>query len=155
MEKLEKKIPPPVVFILFSLLMWWLSGLAEGLFFDMPPGLNMALVLVLMVMGFSLPLAGLVSFKRAKTTMSPVAPEQASRLVTTGIYSYTRNPMYLGLSSLLLAWGLSLSSFLALLCVAFFVLYIFRFQIVPEEKALLENFGDQFLNYKIRVRRWL
>lgn len=82
-------------------------------------------------------------------------PDAASTLVTSGIYRVTRNPMYLGILFALLGWGLFLSNLGSLLFCGVFVLYMSRFQIQPEERALEVKFGVAFIMYKSRVRRWL
>ena len=82
-------------------------------------------------------------------------PERASALVERGIYRHTRNPMYLGLLCLLLGWTLALGQWAALLGPLVFVVYITRFQIVPEERVLLAHFGAAYDDYRQRVRRWL
>jgi protein-S-isoprenylcysteine O-methyltransferase Ste14 len=82
-------------------------------------------------------------------------PEIASSLVTSGAYRFTRNPMYLGLCLLLVAWALFLSSLLAFVGPLLFILYMNRFQIAPEETALSTIFGEEFANYKAKVRRWI
>jgi protein-S-isoprenylcysteine O-methyltransferase Ste14 len=96
-----------------------------------------------------------MSFRRAKTTVNPLKPETSAALVSTGVYSHTRNPMYLGMVLALFAWAVYLSSIWSLVGPAFFVLYITRFQIIPEERALDRLFGAPFAAYKTRVRRWL
>ncbi|WP_210307157.1 methyltransferase family protein [Paenochrobactrum gallinarii] len=96
--------------------------------------------------------------RRPSTTSSPInplRPETTSALVTTGIYRYSRNPMYVGFALFLLAFAVLLSSPGALLGVLGFVLYIDRFQILPEEQALNVLFGADFTNYCTQVRRWL
>jgi protein-S-isoprenylcysteine O-methyltransferase Ste14 len=107
------------------------------------------------MLGVGLSVAGVRSFRRAQTTLNPTKPQEASSLVTTGIYRVTRNPMYLGLSLVLLAWTVFLSSAWALLGVAAFVLYINRLQIAPEERALSQLFGSEYTAYQAKVRRWL
>lgn len=82
-------------------------------------------------------------------------PERVTSLVTEGVYRYTRNPMYLGLALLLLAWALYLSAWLGVLVVGAFVAYMNCFQIMPEEKALESRFGQDFLRYQKAVRHWL
>jgi protein-S-isoprenylcysteine O-methyltransferase Ste14 len=72
-----------------------------------------------------------------------------------GVYRWTRNPMYLGMAVLLLAWGLWLANGAALAVISLFVAYLNRFQIAPEERALQARFGDEFTAYRARVRRWL
>jgi len=100
-------------------------------------------------------LAGVRYFRRAKTTVNPMKPESASALVASGIYRYSRNPMYLGFLLMLLGWALWLSNASALLLLPAFVLYMNRFQICPEERALLSLFGPDYMQYRARVRRWL
>jgi protein-S-isoprenylcysteine O-methyltransferase Ste14 len=96
-----------------------------------------------------------VAFRRAQTTITPLKPETASSLVSTGIYGFTRNPMYLGLLTVLIGWAVYLAAPFALFGPLFFWLYIGRFQIVPEERALSALFGDRFTQYTAKVRRWL
>src|SRR4029077_8054352 len=98
-----------------------------------PFGVRVGVALALVVIGLSISISGMVSFRRAKTTINPSKPSAASSLVTSGVYRCTRNPMYLGLSVTLVAWGVFLSNALALLAVPLFVLYINRLQINPEE----------------------
>ena len=94
-------------------------------------------------------------FGRVKTTTNPVNIEAASALVTSGIYSYTRNAMYLGLVAFLLAWAIYLSAYWTLLGPLAFVLFITRFQIIPEERVLHNKFGDAYTAYQRQVPRWL
>jgi protein-S-isoprenylcysteine O-methyltransferase Ste14 len=100
-------------------------------------------------------ISGVVSFRRARTTVNPLTPDEATSLVTSGIYQRTRNPMYAGLLLLLVGWGLLLSNLFSLALSAGFVLYMNRFQIQREERALESAFGSGFLIYKSRVRRWM
>jgi len=110
---------------------------------------------IAVVLAAALCLLAVVSFQRARTTIDPLNPRAVSSLVRSGVYRYSRNPMYLGFSLLLLAWAGYLHSFCALAGVAGFVLYIDRFQVMPEEKALALKYPREFENYKATVRRWL
>jgi protein-S-isoprenylcysteine O-methyltransferase Ste14 len=110
---------------------------------------------VLLASGLGLALAGLLAFRRARTTVNPHKPEAASNLVVSGVYRYTRNPMYLGLMSVLLGWAVYLSAPLTFLGPALFILVITRLQIIPEERVLSKKFGRQFTDYQCQVRRWL
>jgi protein-S-isoprenylcysteine O-methyltransferase Ste14 len=87
--------------------------------------------------------------------MNPMKPDPTSSLVVSGIYRYTRNPMYLGFLLILLAWAAALSNLLALVSLLAFVLYMNRFQIVPEERILASRFAQDYAEYRARVRRWL
>ncbi|WP_267270035.1 methyltransferase family protein [Pseudomonas protegens] len=153
MQALENKVPPPLVALVFGGLM---GGASLGLpGFDLAWGTRLLLALPLIGAGLLFVLAGGISFRRARTTVNPLKPEAASALVTSGIYRYTRNPMYVGFALWLLAWGLYLASPLVLLGVLGFVLYMNRLQIAPEERALGRLFGADFAAYRQRVRRWL
>jgi protein-S-isoprenylcysteine O-methyltransferase Ste14 len=99
---------------------------------------------------------GVLPFRRAGTTVDPRRPERASALITTGIYSVTRNPMYLGMLLVIVAWGLYLANTVGLILAPLaFVLYLNRVQIPREERALAAAFGSDYAGYAGRVRRWL
>jgi protein-S-isoprenylcysteine O-methyltransferase Ste14 len=110
---------------------------------------------VLLVAGVGVALAGVLHFRRARTTVNPLRPEQASAIVTTGVYARSRNPMYLGMLLVLAAWAAWLGSALGLAGLVLFVAYMNRWQIVPEERALAARFPDEFARYARTVRRWL
>lgn len=153
MNVLELRIPPPAVALITALAMWaverWGPATAE------PSTFGKAAAAALALLGIAIDLAGLAAFRRARTTINPMKPGSSSSLVTGGIYRITRNPMYLGMLCLLLAWAAYLANHWALLGPVFFVAYITRFQIVPEERALRRLFGEDFERYATRVRRWL
>ena len=153
MSSLELKVPPPAVALLLGFVMWLASSLVAPVEVSFGPRVGVAIVLA--CVGLAVGLAGIVSFRRAKTTINPTKPMATSSLVTSGAFRFTRNPMYLSLLLYLLAWAVYLSNWLALLFVPVFVLYINRFQIRPEERALSSLFGQEYAAYKERVRRWL
>jgi protein-S-isoprenylcysteine O-methyltransferase Ste14 len=153
MRVLELKVPPPAVALVTAVLMWLASRSSPGLAFVFPPG-NL-LAAGLFAIGVMVAISGVVTFRRARTTLNPTKPETSSSLVSWGIYKVTRNPMYLGLLLVLSAWGIFLSNWLAFLFLPVFVVYINRFQIVPEEQALISLFAREFVAYQSRVRRWL
>lgn len=153
MSWLEHRVPPPLVGLVTALLMAWFSG---GPQWHVPTGVDGWSVLLLVLVGLSFDLAGLLAFRASRTTVNPLRPERASSLVTRGVYRITRNPMYVGMVFLLLAWGVYLAQWPALLLgPVTYVLYLTRFQIVPEERALLLLFGEEYRAYMARVRRWL
>jgi len=153
MDWLELKVPPPAVALLVGLLMWFASQLVAPA--EVPLGIRLGVSVVLACTGLPIGLAGIVSFRRAKTTINPTKPGAASSLVTAGVFGFTRNPMYLSLLLYLVGWAVYLSSWLAALFLPVFVLYINRFQIEPEERALSSLFGSEYAAYMRRVRRWL
>lgn len=152
MSSLKLKIPPPIVLIVSASFMWLLS-----VFFPATNEMQLRIfaVPILAVFGMSIAVSGISSFKRAQTTVNPTTPEKSSSLVTTGIYKFTRNPMYLGLLFLLLAWSVFLSNLYSAVILVAFVVYMTEFQIKPEEEALRSSFGEEYESYKNSVRRWL
>ena len=139
--------------LLIGLMMWSFFKVFPALTLNWTYSAVAAVVMVLL--GLVISLGGVVTFKGANTTMDPKHPDQASTLISSGIYRYSRNPMYLGVLFMLVGWGFYLANLLSILCVLIFVGYITRFQIIPEERLLQEKFGSEFLSYKRRVRRWL
>ncbi|MEK8084825.1 isoprenylcysteine carboxylmethyltransferase family protein [Aquabacterium sp. A3] len=153
MSFLNNRVPPPVVALLVAALMWWLPDAgADALVW---PSWVHWMALPALAMGLGFDLAGLYEFWRFKTTVNPLSPARASQLVTRGVYRITRNPMYVGLALNLLAWALYLDKPLTLLGPVAFMAYITRFQIQPEEQALLGLFGEPYAHYMQSTRRWL
>lgn len=152
MRFLEHRIPPPVIALVLAAFMWGVSGYRPVL--GLASGLRLPLAIVIALAGVAFDLLGLLAFRRSRTTINPLRPDRASALVTHGIYRITRNPMYVGLALLLLAWALYLDAAWALVGPVLFVAAITRFQIVPEERILRARFPE-FDAYAARVRRWL
>jgi protein-S-isoprenylcysteine O-methyltransferase Ste14 len=153
MSFLEHKVPPPLIALICAGGMWYLAR--HTFVVGFAADVRVAAALVVCVVGFVVMLAGVISFRAAKTTVNPLKPETATSLVTNGVYRYTRNPMYLGMLLVLLAWAIYLSAPAALMGPIAFWLYIQRFQIQPEERALVAMFGSAFTDYMSRVRRWI
>lgn len=153
MEKLELKIPPVGVFLLFVLAMWLTAKITPAYPFNATfRGLVISLALAV---GAVYGLGGVAAFRRAGTTVNPLDPGSSSSLVTGGIFRLSRNPMYVALLFTLAAWGLFLANFYALAIATLFVPWMNRFQIGPEERAMERLFGDEFERYKKTTRRWL
>jgi len=133
--------------------MWALAAAFPGFAVDFP--YQTVLAGALIGGGLMLDLVSILSFRSAQTTVSPLAPERTSRLVTTGLYRYTRNPMYLGLLVILIGAGLLSGSLLAVAVLPGFVAYLTIFQIRPEERRLSALFGNEYERYRQEVRRWL
>jgi protein-S-isoprenylcysteine O-methyltransferase Ste14 len=154
---LETKVPPPVWWLLAATAMWALDRWLPVQHLD--PGLARPLRAVLAgavaLAGIALVGEAMIRFVRARTTVHPMHPEHASRLVVAGSYRYTRNPMYLGLLLLLAAWALWLGSLSVWLVLPPFVAVLTRLQIVPEERALATKFGEDYHAYRRTVPRWL
>jgi protein-S-isoprenylcysteine O-methyltransferase Ste14 len=147
------RIPPVALGVIAAALMWFASSAAPAFEFIFPA--NSMFSVGLALIGALMCLAGVVSFRRAKTTVNPMKPDSTSSLVVSGIYRYTRNPMYLGFLLILLGWAAFLSNVLALVLLPAFILYMNRFQISPEERVLASLFAHDYAEYRARVRRWL
>ncbi|MDZ7773148.1 MAG: isoprenylcysteine carboxylmethyltransferase family protein [Balneolaceae bacterium] len=150
---LELKIPPGLVLLAFLGGMWGLAEFTPG--FHLPDAFRRAATLACLLGGAGFAFAAVFSFQRKGTTVNPLEPEKASNLVTSGVFNITRNPMYLGLALFLLAAVFKFSNAYTLAGPIGFVLYMNAWQIDPEEHALEERFGQDYLDYKERVRRWL
>jgi protein-S-isoprenylcysteine O-methyltransferase Ste14 len=133
--------------------MWGISLVTPSI--DAPERIRIVAAVLIALAGGVFSVAGIISFRLARTTVNPMKPETTSCLVRSGIYRFTRNPMYLGLCFLLVAWAIFLACPWALLGVLAFVLYMTRFQIGPEERVLSALFGEEYVAYKSTVRRWL
>ena len=152
MASLELKVPPPFVASLLAAAMWCVSPVASR---SDRPWIAEIAAIVMVVLGTGFSAAGLHAFRRARTTINPLVPASASALVVSGVYRISRNPMYLGLTLVLLAWAAFLWSPWAFVGPFAFVPYMSRFQIAPEERALAALFGSEYAAYKRRVRPWL
>ena len=148
---MNNKIPPPIVTLFFGCCIYfsrdyflnvniqWLSILSYAFF----------------IAGITAIFLALRLFKKKETTVNPIKIETASSLVTSGIFNYTRHPMSLGMALILIGLSLKFNLIGGFVFTAFFMLFITYFQIRPEEKAMHEIFGEEFLNYKENVRMWL
>ncbi|NYT65017.1 isoprenylcysteine carboxylmethyltransferase family protein [Alcaligenaceae bacterium] len=153
MRALELLIPPPVVMLLVGVIMWLLAWLFPAL--TLPAIKHIPIAIAISLVGAGIAIAGMLTFKRSGTTSDPRHPDQASTLITSGVYRWTRNPMYLGVLLILLGWGVFLDNALALVVAFIFVPYISRYQILPEERLLQNKFGAVFSSYMRKVRRWI
>lgn len=153
MRYLELRVPPLALVVGFAIAMAAVAYLAPAAHLEVPAKLPVALALA--GAGALVSLAGVVAFRQRKTTVNPFTPDQSSSLVATGIYRFSRNPMYLGFLLALVGLGVYLANYAAALLIPAFVVYMNRFQIRPEERVLSEKFGTQFTAYTKAVRRWV
>lgn len=150
---LETKVPPPLVALVIAAGMWLVTSVTPIV--PLTDFVRVPVAGVLAACGVAFGLAGSLAFRRAGTTVNPLKPERASRLVTSGVYRITRNPMYLGLLLGMVALAAYFAAPSALTGPVIFAMYVVRFQIEPEERALEAKFGSAYADYKRRVRRWL
>lgn len=153
MTSLELKIPPVAVFLFCGIGMWLLGLLLPQLSLNLP-GSRLVAGFVACA-GLAVAVSGVLAFRTAKTTVDPRYPEKSSSVVTRGIYNRSRNPMYLGLLLVLLGWAVFLRHLLPFAVLPVFIIYMNRFQIIPEERAMQATFGDEYSAFRDRVRRWI
>jgi len=147
------RFPPPLIYV---------AGLAFGIAAErflkfptlgLPPVPRDLAGSLLVLIGFLLMLAGAGLFLRRRTAILPFKP--ASTLVTSGVLSWTRNPMYLGMAVFYAGLAVVLNSLVALVLLPL-VLAIVQTQVIAREEAYLERaFGDEYVAYKNRVGRWI
>lgn len=145
---MEAKVPPPLLLVALATILWFLPGSTAS-------AGQVVAGLPLIVLGLSLNALPKVSFRRAGTTVNPLRPEQSSTLITSGLYRYSRNPMYLGYAAALTGWVICLGQFGGVVFVGLFVGYLTKFQIMPEERQLAAMFPGEYAVYSAAVRRWI
>lgn len=153
MSFFDTKLPAPVVALIAGAGMFvyaraaLLSGDDSVLRTTVAVGLSQVSALIALL--------AMASFWRRGTTINPFQPARASTLVTHGVFRFSRNPMYLSLLILLVAYALRLGAWAGWAGPLGFWCYVTRYQIVPEERALEDRFGEDYRAYKRRTRRWL
>lgn len=145
------KIPPLVYLLLGGSLIYVASRRRDS----EPKTRWRWLGLPFLVLGLALDIHALLAFRRRQTTPNPLQPENAKHLVIEGAYRFTRNPMYLGMALILSGWSLVRASLSGLAVVPVFIWTLNQVQIIPEEKQLAQSFGESYITYLKRVRRWL
>ena len=153
MKNLELKVPPVVLVAVVAVGMWAVSRIALNSHFTFPYVEWWSASIVLL--GFFISIAGVLQFRKSGTTVDPRVPDQSSNLVVSGVYRYSRNPMYLGFLLALCGWCVFLGSMVSVLFLPVFILYMNCFQIVPEERFMQEKFGASYRQYRSQVRRWI
>lgn len=153
MHQLELKIPPLALCAVFSVAIVAFGYFAP--FANIPfPG-HRTVAIALLLVGIAIAAAGVVQFQLARTSVNPMFPSRASSIVACGVFSLSRNPMYLGMALALLGLSAWHATIPGCLLVPLFCLYMTEFQIKPEERVLLARFGDEFSAYMAKVRRWV
>lgn len=150
---MEQKILPVFQVVIALMLILFFNRFFTAFNYQLPSKLLITTFLIVISVGIAL--VAVLSFKKHKTTVNPTKPENTSTIVNTGIYSYSRNPMYLAMAISLLGVALFCENILAILPVPLFIWFISKYQIVPEERALALHFGDEYKQYLLEVRRWI
>jgi protein-S-isoprenylcysteine O-methyltransferase Ste14 len=150
---MQPRVPPPILLLLAGAVMAALDRWLPLLSLVPAPWRRLGAPVALL--GVATGVAAFRHFRRARTTINPLDPGQASSLVTGGVFRLSRNPMYLGLTLVLLGWALWLGSLSPWAVPPLFVALITLVQILPEERALTRLFGARYLEYRGAVPRWL
>jgi protein-S-isoprenylcysteine O-methyltransferase Ste14 len=153
MNSLELKIPPLVVLVAFGMVAFALSLVIPSMTFTLAHSTVIAGAIA--IAGIGVALAGVIAFHRSGTTVNPTTPEKSLVVVSTGIYRFTRNPMYLGFALVFAGLATYLSNAASLLMLPLFIGYLTKFQIKPEERVLLAKFGAPLHEYMATLRRWI
>tara|TARA_B100001996_G_C18292314_1_gene451277 strand:+ start:26 stop:472 length:447 start_codon:yes stop_codon:yes gene_type:complete len=148
---MNNKIPPPIVTFICGIVIYF----SKSFFNEFFSYSNDAISLFLLILGLVVFISAVKSFRKQKTTVNPLEPRQASSLVTSGIFKLSRNPMYLGMLIILLAVSFKFNIIGGMLTSLFFYIFITKFQILPEEAAMNELFGNEFIVYSKKTRRWI
>ncbi len=148
---MKNKIPPPIVTFFFGLCIYF----SQEYFPEFNLEFLSILSYILYFAGLNVLILAVRLFKKQNTTVNPIKIENASSLVTSGIFKYSRNPMYLGMVIILFGLALMFNLVGGILFVFLFMIYITKFQIRPEEEVMERLFGEDFIKYKHKVRMWL
>lgn len=148
---METKIPPPIVTLIFGLAIYFSREMLPVAEIQHSSYLGVFLLLI----GFFVLISAVRLFRKDNTTVNPLSPDQATKLVTDGIFKYTRNPMYLGMAFILGSISVFFNLLGGILLVALFCAYITKFQIIPEERAMKDLFSHDFEKYTKSTRRWI
>jgi protein-S-isoprenylcysteine O-methyltransferase Ste14 len=142
MKQLENRIPPPIVVLLIGVSM---AAAARALTPPLLPlWLRASSSMVVIAVGFSFMARAFITFRDAATTIDPIRIERASSLVTSGVFSRSRNPMYVGMATMLVGWALLFGSPWLVLGPVSFVAFTTQFQILPEERVMRARFGEAY-----------
>ena len=150
-SKKKLKIPPPILVIILITSIYFSSDKLDLI--SVP--YRTLFSIVILSIGILVIINPVVKFIKSKTTVNPVEFKNVEKLVTSGIYKYSRNPMYLGMIMIIISTAVYYLNFYSLLTPFIFYFWINRFQIKREEVFLEEKFGQEYLSYKTKTRRWI
>ena len=151
MIDIKTKIPPPLVALTFGFLIKY----TKNIFPVIEIKNEIVFGSLMIISGLIIILSAIILFKKYKTTITPLNPSKATKLIVHGVYKFSRNPMYLGLLFVLFGVSTMLNPIGGLFFTPLFILYLNYFQIIPEENAMIQLFKGEFLKYKRNVRRWI
>lgn len=145
------KIPPPLIVLVLIVSIYFSSKKIDPI--NIP--LQLEISIFILSAGILIFVNPVLQFIKSKTTVNPIQFEEVNKLVTSGIFKYSRNPMYLGMLMIVLSTSIFYLNIYSILTPLLFILWINKFQIKREEEFLIEKFGDEYLSYKKKTRRWI
>ena len=145
------KIPPPLIVLVLIVSIYFSSKKIDLI--NIP--LQLEISIFILSAGILIFVNPVLQFIKSKTTVNPIQFEEVNKLVTSGIFKYSRNPMYLGMLMIVLSTSIFYLNIYSILTPLLFILWINKFQINREEEFLIEKFGDEYLSYKKKTRRWI
>jgi len=145
------KIPPPILVLILASSNYFSSKKID--LFHLPNQKLMSILILLI--GMLILINPIFKFIKSKTTIDPIKFKKVNKLITSGIYKYSRNPMYLGLLMIVISTSIFYLNIFSITTPLFFYFWINRFQIKREEIFLTEKFGKEYSLYKAKTRRWI
>ena len=148
---MNNKIPPPIVALICGLSIYF----SRPLFSEKIYIYSNIISVSLFFFGAAFIVLAASSFKKHKTTISPLHPEKTSALVISNVFKYSRNPMYLGMLFILISLAIRYNIIGGIIAISIFIFFITKFQIKPEEVQMKKLFGEKYAQYKKRTRMWI
>ena len=145
------KIPPPLIVLTLIISIYFSSKRIDLIIIPF----QLEISFFILSLGILIFINPVLKFIKSKTTINPIQFEETNRLVTSGIFKYSRNPMYLGMLMIIISTSIFYLNIYSILTPFLFVFWINKFQIKREEIFLTEKFGKEYLSYKNKTRRWL
>ena len=145
------KIPPPLLVLILVVSNYFSSKKIDLILL---PNQDITAIIIFLI-GMLILINPIFKFIKSKTTIDPIKFKKVNKLITSGIYKYSRNPMYLGLLMLVTSTSIFYLNIFSITTPFFFYYWINRFQIKREEIFLTEKFGKEYLLYKTKTRRWI
>jgi protein-S-isoprenylcysteine O-methyltransferase Ste14 len=145
------RIAPPILTLLHiiaAFLLAWLIPLPLAV-----PSIVKYIGFALVVIGFLFGLGAVIAFRRARTTLDPYHP--VSSIVTSGVYSFSRNPIYFGFLLMVIGIPLNAGTYWGVILAPIFILLCNKLIIEHEEAYLEKKFGETYTRYRSHVRRWV
>jgi len=145
------KIPPPLLVLILIISNYFSSKKIDLIFL---PNQNLISLIILLI-GLVILINTILKFIKFKTTIDPIKFKKVNKLITSGIYKYSRNPMYLCLLMVVISSSIFFLNVFSITTPFIFYYWINRFQIKREENFLTKKFGKEYLLYKTKTRRWI